>query len=116
MGRLASGMVLPLPFLSLVLGYCRMLHLCYGGAQLSPCSWRPIGLVCTYSVHIIPEFTEEACTATLYIHWWSHTWFNPHTPMLLPDEGGARDLRVAKPYAPVTSTQQDASILETLKH
>ena len=32
------------------------------------------------------------------------------------DEAGERDLRVAKRYAPVTSTRQDASISESLKH
>ena len=96
MGRRAGGMVLPLPFHSLVLAYCRMVHLCYGCTELSTCSWRAMGLVCTYIVHIIPEFAEEGCTATLYMHGWSHTWFNPRTPMLFSDEAGKRDLRVAK--------------------
>ena len=96
MGRLAGGMVLPLPFHSLLLGYCRMVHLCYGCTELSTCSWRAMGLVCTYMVHIIPEFAEEGCTATLYMHGWGHTWFNPSTPMLFSDEAGERDLRVAK--------------------
>ena len=36
--------------------------------------------------------------------------------MLYSDEAGERDLRVAKRYAPVTSTRQDASISESLKH
>ena len=67
-------------------------------------------------VHIIPEFAKEGCTATLYMHGWSHTWFNPRTPMLFFDEAGERDSRVAKRYAPVTSTQQDGGISETFKH
>ena len=36
--------------------------------------------------------------------------------MLYSDEAGEQDLRVAKRYAPVTSTRQDASITESLKH
>ena len=36
--------------------------------------------------------------------------------MLYSAEGGERDLWVAKRYAPVTSTRQDASIIESLKH
>ena len=115
MGRLAGGMVLPLPFHSLVFAYCRMVHLCYCCTQLSTCLWCAMGLVRTYIVHIIPEFAAEGCTATLHMHGWSHTWFNPHTPMLLSDEVGDGDLRVAKRYVPVTSTQ-DANVSETLKH
>ena len=115
MGRLAGGMVLPLPFHSLVLVYCRMVHLCFGCTETT-CSWRAMGLVCTYIVHIIPKFAEEGCTATLYMQGWSHTWFNPHTPVLFSNEAGKRDLRVAKRYTLVTSTQQDGCISETLKH
>ena len=37
-------------------------------------------------------------------------------PMLYSDEVGERDLQVAKRYAPVTSTRQDASISGSLKH
>ena len=62
------------------------------------------------------EFAKEGSTATLYVHGWSHTWFNPRTPMLFSDDAGERDLRVAKRYAHVTSTQQDDSISQTLKH
>ena len=116
MHRLAAGMVLPLPFHSLVLVYCRMVHLCYGCTEMSTLSWRAMGLVCTYIVHIIPEFAEEGCAATLYMHGWSHTWFNPRTPMLFSDEAGERVLRVAKGYAHVTSAQQGAGISETFKH
>ena len=65
-------------------------------------------------MHIIPEFAEEGHTATLNMHGWSHTLSNPRTPYF--DEGGKRDLRVAKRYAPATSTRQDASISESLKH
>ena len=36
--------------------------------------------------------------------------------MLYSDEAGERDLRVAKRYVPLTSTRQDASINESLKH
>ena len=116
MGRLAGGMALPLPFHSLVLAYCRMVHLCYVCGELSTCSWRAMGLVCTYIAHMIPEFAEEGCTATLYMQGWSHTLFNSRTPMLFSDDVGERDLRVAKRYALVASTHQDATIPETLKH
>ena len=116
MGRLAGGMVLPLPFHSLVLAFCHIVHLCYRCTTLATAAWQAMGLVYTYIVHIIPEFAEEGCTATLYVHWWSHTWFDPRAPMLHYDEAGKRDLRVAKRYAPVTSTRQDASISESLKH
>ena len=116
MGRLAGGMVLPLPFHSLSLAFCHIVHLCYGCTTLATAAWQAMGLVYTYIVHIIPEFAEEGCTATLYMHGWSHTWFNPRAPMLYSDEAGERDLWVAKRYAPGTSTRQDASISESLKH
>ena len=90
--------------------------LCYANIELSTCSWRAMGLVCTYIVRIVPELAEEGCTTTLYLHGWRHTWLNPRTPMLCSDEAGERHLRVAKRQAPVTSIQQDASISETLKH
>ena len=108
-------MVLPLPFHSLVLAFCHILHLCYGCITLATAAWHAMGLVYTYILHILLEFAEEGCTATLYMHGWSHTWFNTRTPMLYSDEAGERDLRVAKRYAPVTSTRQDASIIENLK-
>ena len=108
--------MVPLPFHSLVLAFCHIVHLCYGCTTLATAAWQAMGLVYTYIVHIIPEVVEEGCTATLYMHAWSHTWFNPRTPLLYSDEAGERDLRVAKRYAPVTSTRQDASINESLKH
>ena len=116
MGRLAGGMVLPLPFHSLVLAFCHIVPLCYGCTTLATPAWQAMGLVCTYIVHIIVEFAEEGCAATLYVHRWSHTWFNPRNPMLYSDEAGERGLQVAKRYAPVTSTRQDVSISESLKH
>ena len=67
MGRLAGGMVLPLPFHSLVLAFCHIVHLCYGFTTLATEAWQVMGLVYTYIVHILPEFAEEGCTATLYI-------------------------------------------------
>ena len=99
MGRLVDGMVLPLPFHCLVLVFCHIVHLCYGCTTLPIAAWQAMGLVYTYIVHIIPEFAGEGCTATLYLHGWSHTWFNPRTPMLYSDETGEGDLRVAKRYA-----------------
>ena len=36
--------------------------------------------------------------------------------MLYSDEEGERDLRLAKRYAPVTGTRQNASIGESFKH
>ena len=110
MGRLAGGMVLPLAFHSLVLAFCHIVHLCHCCTTLATAAWQAMGLVYIYTVRIIPEFAEEGCTTTLYMHGWSHTWFNPRTPMLYSDEAGERDLHVAKEYAPVPSTRQDANI------
>ena len=93
-----------------------MVHLCYGSNNLATVTWQAMGVLYTYIVHIIPEFAEEGCTATSYMHGWSYTWFNPRTPMLYSDEAGERDLGVAKRYAPVTSTRQGASISDSLKH
>ena len=56
MARLAGGMVLPLPFHSLVLAFCHIVHLCYGFTTLAIATWQAMGLVYTYIVHIIPEF------------------------------------------------------------
>ena len=78
MGRWAGSMVLPVPF------HCQF-H----------------SLVCTCIVHIILESAEEGCTIALYIHGWSHTWFNPRNRMLFSNEARERDLRVAKRYAHV---------------
>ena len=103
MGRLAGGMVLTLPFHSLVLP-CYMVHLEYGCLDATTTSWCAMGLVCTYIVRIIPTFTEEGCGATLYIHGWNHMWFNPRTPVMFSDKAWQRELRVAKRYAPVTVT------------
>ena len=116
MGRPAGGMVLPLPFYSPVVAFCHIVHVCYGCPTLATATWQAMGLVYTYIVHIIPKFAEEGCTATLYMHARSHTWFHPWAPMLYSDEIGERDLGVAIKYAPVTSTRQDASISESLKH
>ena len=116
MGRLARGMVLPLTFHSMVLALCHIVHMCYGCTTLATAAWQAMGLMYAYIVHIIPEYAEEGCTATLYVHGWSHTWFNPRTSMLYCDEAGEPDLRVAKRYGPVTSTRQDASITKSLKH
>ena len=116
MGRLAGGMVLPLPFHSLVLAFCHMVHLCYGSNNLASFTWQGMGMLYTYIVNIIPECAEEGCTATLYMHGWSQTWFNRRAPKLYSDEASERDLRVAKRYALVTSTRHDASISESLKH
>ena len=100
MGILAGGMVLSLPFHSLVLTLCHIVHLCYGVTTLATAAWQAMGLLCAYFVDIIPEFAAEGCTTTLYMHGWSHAWFNPRTPMLYSDEAGERDLKVAKRYAP----------------
>ena len=100
MGRLAGRMVLPLPFHSLVGAFCHMVHLCYGSNNLATVTRQAMGMLYTYIVHIIPEFAEEGCTATLYMHGWSHTWFNPRTPMLYSVEAGERDLRVARDMPP----------------
>ena len=124
MGRLVGGMVLPLPFHFLVLAFCHMVHLCYGSNNLATVTRQAMGMLYTYIAHIIPEFAEEGSTATLYMHGWSHIlytvytdiWFNPWTPMPYSDEAGERHTRVAKRYAPVTSTRQDASSSESLKH
>ena len=84
MGRLAGGMVLPLPFHSLVLAFCHMVHPCYGSNNLATDTWQGMGMLYTYIVHMIPQVAEEGCTSTLYLHGWSHTWFSPRIPMLYP--------------------------------
>ena len=107
---------LPLPFHSLVPAFCHMVHLCYGSNHLATVTWQAMGMLYTYIVHIMDEFAAEGCTATLFMHGWSHKWFNPRTPMLYSDQAGERDLRTAKRHGPVTSTRQDVSITESLKH
>ena len=96
MGRLAGGMVLPLPFHSLVLAFWHIVHLCYGSTKFAAAAWQGMDLVYTYIVHIVPNFAVEGCTVTVYMHGWPHTWFNPRTPMLYSDEARERDLRVAQ--------------------
>ena len=70
MGRLAKGMVLPLPFHSLVLAFCHIVHLCCGSNNLGAVTWQAMGMLYSYIVHIIPRFAEEGYTATLYMHGW----------------------------------------------
>ena len=108
MGRLAGGMVLPLPLHSLVVAFCHMVHLCYGRTDLATVAWQAMGY--ENIVHTIPEFAEEGCTATLYMHGWSHTWFNTQTPMLYSDEAGERDLWEAKRFAPETITLSNSCL------
>ena len=67
MGRLVGRMVLPLPFPSLVLAFCHIAHLSYGCTTLASEAWQAMGSVYTYIVHIILEFAEEGCAATLYM-------------------------------------------------
>ena len=67
-------MVLPMPFHSLVLVFYHMVHLCCGCTALATAAWQAMGLVYMYVVHIIHEFAEEGCSATLYMHGWAHTW------------------------------------------
>ena len=105
MGRLAQGMVLLLPFPSLYITLCHIVHLCYGCTTLATASWQGMGLVYTYVVHIVWGSAEKGCIATLQMHGWSHTWFTQKAPMVYSDEAGQRDLRVAKGYALWTSTR-----------
>ena len=116
MGRWAGGMVLALPFHSFAAAFCHMVHLSNGCTALATVAWQAIGLVYIYIVHIIAEFAEEGCTATLHMHGWSHTWLNPQTPVLYSDEARGRHLWVAKRFAPITSARQDACIRESLEH
>ena len=57
-GRVAQGMVLPLPFPSLVLTFCHIVHLCYGCTTLTTASWQGMGLVYACDVHILPGNAE----------------------------------------------------------
>ena len=41
---------------------------CCGSNNLATATWQAMGMLYTYIVHIIPEFAEEGCTATLYMH------------------------------------------------
>ena len=47
MRRLAGGVVLPLPFHSVVLAFCHIVHVCYGCTTLANVAWQATGLVYT---------------------------------------------------------------------
>ena len=48
MGRVARGMVLPVPFHSFVLAFCHMVHLCYGSNGLAAVTCQAMGMLYTY--------------------------------------------------------------------
>ena len=47
MGKLAGGMVLPLPFHSLLVAFCHKVHLCYGSNNLVTVTWQAMGVLYT---------------------------------------------------------------------
>ena len=51
MGKLARGLVLPLPFDVLVLFFCHPVHVSYAVNHLPTATWQAMGLVCIYIVH-----------------------------------------------------------------
>ena len=55
------------------------------------------------------EFAEQGCTNTLYFHGFSHVWVGDRLPIQFGDEAREADLRLAKRFAPVTSTEPTAS-------
>ena len=66
-----------MPFHSLGLAFCHMVHLCCGGNALPTTAWQAMVLVYPYIVHIIPRFAEEGYIATLSEHERPQTWFGP---------------------------------------
>ena len=115
-GQLVSTMALPNPFHMLLLAFSHLVVLTYSSIEVSYRQWQGRGILCTYLVHLVMELAEEGSCATLYFHGWQHQWFQKRTPVGFSDEAGERDLRMNKRFAPVTSTQADASTRDILTH
>ena len=108
-------MLLPLPFHSCLLSFCHIFLPLYAvDLPISHSLWRALGVTHTFLVHLIAEFSEQGCTNTLYFHGFSHVWFGDRLPIQFGDEAGEADLRMAKRFAPVTSTEPTASKLRTV--
>ena len=114
MGRLAGGIVLPLPFYSLVLVFSHMVHLCYkykscqllygnlwGGCAHILCTSSPNSKKVARQPYICMGGRTHGSTLVL-----------PCCTLMRQGRG----LRVATRFAPVNSTGHDASINESLKH
>ena len=78
--------------------------------------WRALGATHTFVVHLIAQFAEQGCTNALYFHVSSHVWLGDRPPVQFGDETGEEDLRIAKRFAPVTSTEPSTSNKDGWKH
>ena len=75
-----------------------------------------LGVTHTFLVHLIAEFSEQGCTNILYFHGFSHVWFSDRLPIQFGNEVGEADLRMAKRFAPVTTTEPTTSIEDGWRH
>ena len=108
--------ILPCPVHQLFLSYCHIVVLLYSSAQLVQQVWQVRGKLHTFLALLVAEYCEAGCTRTLYAHGLTHVWDLPRLPPVCSDEGGEAGLRIPKRFAPVTNTQNLASIEETLQH
>ena len=94
-----------------MLSFCHILVLLYAvDLCISHSLRRALGAAHTFLVHLIAEFTAHGCTNTLCFHGFRHVWFGDRLPIQFGDEAGEADLRMAKRFAPVTSTKPTTSI------
>ena len=113
----SSPMLLPLPFQSCLLSFSHIVLLLHAlDFSLGHSLWRALGVTHTFLVHLVAELGEQGCTNTLNFHGFSHVWLGDRLIVRYGDEAGEADLRMAKRYAAVTSTQPTASIEDGLKH
>ena len=108
--------ILPLPVHQLFLSYCHIIVLLYSSAELVAQVWQVRGKLHTFLALLLAEYCEAGSTRTQYAHGLTHVWDSPRLPPVCSDEGGEAGLRIPKRFAPVTNTQNLASIEETLQH
>ena len=109
----ACRMLLPLPFHSRVPSFCHINVLLYA---VDHSLWRALVATHTFLVHLIAKFAKQGCTNTLYFHGFSHVWFGDRLPIQFGDKAEEAYLRMAKRFAPVTSTEPAASVEDGWKH
>ena len=114
---IASRMLLPFPLHSCIMSFSHTILLLYAfDLSISHSLWRALAAAHTLLVHLITEFAEQGCTKTLYFHGFSHVWFGDCIPIHFGDEAREADLRLAKTFAPLTSTEPTTSIEDGWKH
>ena len=57
-----AGMVLPLPFYSLLVAFCHIVHLCYGCTTLATAAWQAMG----FGVHVYWAHHSGICARRLH--------------------------------------------------